>query len=87
MDVSGGTGIIKTALQAPEFAKPVVENLIQVLAQVGSVGIHASHFEAIPRLRHGGSIRQPFGLVCEQWFNRKTPNSNTKTNELYWYHC
>ena len=38
MHVSAGTGIIKTALQTPEFVKPVVENLIQVLAQVESVG-------------------------------------------------
>ena len=36
--VSGGTGIIKTALKTPEFVKPVVEHLIQVQAQVESLG-------------------------------------------------
>jgi hypothetical protein len=38
MEAPGGTGIVKTALQTQEFVKPVVENLIQVLSQVESVG-------------------------------------------------
>ena len=38
MDLFGGTGIVKTALQTHEFVKPVVENLIPVLAQLESVG-------------------------------------------------
>lgn len=38
MDESGGTGIIKTALRTHDFVKPVVENLVQVLSQVESLG-------------------------------------------------
>jgi hypothetical protein len=59
MEAPGGTGIVKTALQTQEFVKPVVENLIQVLSQVESVGNLIYTRALLKQKAKSGDLRRP----------------------------